>query len=335
MRAASRTRRTALAVTLNASALLLCLVSVSTTAWCRGTRKVPKAGCGLQRGCAGANASGSSWQSGDDKFDVRAFRAGFWLSCEDGSSGQGELCRRLIDLVPATERSVMWLAVMAEALFVGLLGLSVVLLSAELFLTHSKLTALKLNAFGAVTSVLAGLLGMVAHMMYTTVFQVTVSLGPDDWRPHSWDYSWSFSLAWLAFACTMAASVTVLNSYTKTLLEVTQRRHSTHVPLTLRPSSLLRFWPSLDKACLQPLEGKSSISPDSMSLQAWSPNQSLCVPVWETFCPPNLMQEDPACTRLDLCRLWSHSQAYTSEQPFLTFLKMWRVGDATFPEDKY
>ena len=37
-----------------------------------------------------------------------------------------------------------------------------------------------------------GLLGMVAHMMYTQVFQVTVSLGPEDWRPHSWDYGWSF-----------------------------------------------------------------------------------------------------------------------------------------------
>ncbi|XP_030884671.1 germ cell-specific gene 1-like protein [Leptonychotes weddellii] len=33
---------------------------------------------------------------------------------------------------------------------------------------------------------------MVAHMMYTQVFQVTVSLGPEDWRPHSWDYGWSF-----------------------------------------------------------------------------------------------------------------------------------------------
>lgn len=38
----------------------------------------------------------------------------------------------------------------------------------------------------------AGLLGMVAHMMYTQVFQITVSLGPEDWRPHSWDYGWSF-----------------------------------------------------------------------------------------------------------------------------------------------
>lgn len=38
----------------------------------------------------------------------------------------------------------------------------------------------------------AGLLGMVAHVMYTQVFQVTVSLGPPDWRPYNWDYGWSF-----------------------------------------------------------------------------------------------------------------------------------------------
>lgn len=38
-----------------------------------------------------------------------------------------------------------------------------------------------------------GLLGMVAHMMYTTVFQMTVIVGPKDWRPQSWDYGWSFA----------------------------------------------------------------------------------------------------------------------------------------------
>ncbi|OCT60811.1 hypothetical protein XELAEV_18046833mg [Xenopus laevis] len=36
------------------------------------------------------------------------------------------------------------------------------------------------------------LLGMVAHMMYTTVFQMTVNLGPEDWRPQNWDYGWSY-----------------------------------------------------------------------------------------------------------------------------------------------
>ncbi|XP_037112074.1 germ cell-specific gene 1-like protein isoform X2 [Syngnathus acus] len=69
-----------------------------------------------------------------------------------------------------------------------------------------------------------GLLGMVAHMMYTQVFQITVSLGPEDWRPHSWDYGWSFCMAWGSFTCCMAASVTTLNSYTKTVIEFRHKR---------------------------------------------------------------------------------------------------------------
>ncbi|KAA8595214.1 hypothetical protein FQN60_012349, partial [Etheostoma spectabile] len=60
---------------------------------------------------------------------------------------------------------------------------------------------------------------MVAHVMYTQVFQVTVSLGPPDWRPYNWDYGWSFCMAWASFTCCMGASVTTLNSYTKTVIE--------------------------------------------------------------------------------------------------------------------
>ncbi|KAE8300929.1 Protein transport protein Sec23B [Larimichthys crocea] len=45
---------------------------------------------------------------------------------------------------------------------------------------------------GAYSFGIAGLLGMVAHVMYTQVFQVTVSPGPPDWRPYNWDYGWSF-----------------------------------------------------------------------------------------------------------------------------------------------
>ncbi|CAM2104154.1 unnamed protein product [Caretta caretta] len=69
-----------------------------------------------------------------------------------------------------------------------------------------------------------GLFGMVAHMMYTTVFQMTVNLGPEDWRPQMWDYGWSYCLAWGSFACCMAASVTTINRYTKTILEFKHKR---------------------------------------------------------------------------------------------------------------
>lgn len=51
-----------------------------------------------------------------------------------------------------------------------------------------------------ITLCFLGLLGMVAHMMYTTVFQMTVNLGPEDWRPHTWDYGWSYGY-WLVYIC--------------------------------------------------------------------------------------------------------------------------------------
>lgn len=38
----------------------------------------------------------------------------------------------------------------------------------------------------------AGLLGMVGHMMFMQVFQTTAILGPEDFKPHSYGYSWAF-----------------------------------------------------------------------------------------------------------------------------------------------
>ncbi|KFW06908.1 Germ cell-specific gene 1-like, partial [Fulmarus glacialis] len=118
-----------------------------------------------------------------------------------------------------TDAGVLWLSVVSEVLYIMLLVVGFSLMCLELFHSSSVIDGLKLNAFAAVFTVLSGLLGMVAHMMYTQVFQVTVSLGPEDWRPHSWDYGWSFCLAWGSFTCCMAASVTTLNSYTKTVIE--------------------------------------------------------------------------------------------------------------------
>ncbi|XP_056397927.1 germ cell-specific gene 1-like protein isoform X2 [Hyla sarda] len=94
----------------------------------------------------------------------------------------------------------------------------------ELFTSSNFIDGLKINAFAAIITVLSGLLGMVAHMMYMTVFQVTVNLGPKDWRPQTWYYGWSFGLAWLSFTLCMSASVLTLNTYTKTILEFKYRR---------------------------------------------------------------------------------------------------------------
>ncbi|KFO63269.1 Germ cell-specific gene 1-like, partial [Corvus brachyrhynchos] len=125
----------------------------------------------------------------------------------------------LLEQVFSGTSGVLWLSVVSEVLYIMLLVVGFSLMCLELFHSSSVIDGLKLNAFAAVFTVLSGLLGMVAHMMYTQVFQVTVSLGPEDWRPHSWDYGWSFCLAWGSFTCCMAASVTTLNSYTKTVIE--------------------------------------------------------------------------------------------------------------------
>ncbi|MXQ89966.1 hypothetical protein E5288_WYG014036 [Bos mutus] len=143
---------------------------------------------------------------------------------EDVAPSPGEKCRSFIDLAPASEKGVLWLSVVSEVLYILLLVVGFSLMCLELFHSSNVIDGLKLNAFAAVFTVLSGLLGMVAHMMYTQVFQVTVSLGPEDWRPHSWDYGWSFCLAWGSFTCCMAASVTTLNSYTKTVIEFRHKR---------------------------------------------------------------------------------------------------------------
>ncbi|XP_042294012.1 uncharacterized protein LOC121914562 isoform X2 [Sceloporus undulatus] len=247
-----RRGRGLLAVGLALLALLFSATAFGTTHWCEGTQRVPKPSCGPHKrtNCldygyqeepqAQANASGThnrtgpapaapnvvhySWETGDDRFLFRYFHAGIWVSCEENINSPGEKCRSFIDLAPASEKGVLWLSVVSEVLYIVLLVVGFSLMCLELIHSNNVIDGLKLNAFAAVFTVLSGLLGMVAHMMYTQVFQVTVSLGPEDWRPHSWDYGWSFCLAWGSFTCCMAASVTTLNSYTKTVIEFRHKR---------------------------------------------------------------------------------------------------------------
>ncbi|KAM4736173.1 germ cell-specific gene 1-like protein isoform 2-T2 [Anableps anableps] len=118
-----------------------------------------------------------------------------------------------------------------------------------------------------------GLLGMVAHMMFTTVFQMTVIVGPKDWRPQSWDYGWSFALAWVSFSCCMGAAVVTLNSYTKTIIEIRRRQR-----LHLDEARATAQAPSYDEVV--PGGGLYSVSgllhcPDGMIDVAWAPNGSV------------------------------------------------------------
>ncbi|XP_025902787.1 germ cell-specific gene 1-like protein 2 [Nothoprocta perdicaria] len=211
------------------------LSAFSSSYWCEGVRKVAKpfcAGQSKEKHCIRFNSPDANnsnavqyiWETGDDKFIDRKFHAGIWYSCEENINGKGEKCRSFISLTPPTDRGVLWLSIVAEILYIILLLAGAILMSTEVCYYTTGIDGLKINAFSAIITVLAGLLGMVAHMMYTTVFQMTVNLGPEDWRPHTWDYGWSYCLAWGSFACCMAAAVTTINKYTKTILEFKHKR---------------------------------------------------------------------------------------------------------------
>ncbi|NXN06594.1 GSG1L protein, partial [Indicator maculatus] len=233
--AADSRQRASAAFSLSCLSLVLSVTAFSSSYWCEGTRKVAKPFCrGQSKGerCIRFNSPAANdssavqyiWETGDDKFMDRKFHAGIWYSCEEIINEEGENCRSFLSLTQAADRGVLWLSIVAELLYITLLLMGVILMSVEMCLCSSVTHGLKINAFSALLTVLAGLLGMVAHMMYTTVFQMTVNLGPEDWRPHTWDYGWSYCLAWASFACCMAAAVTTINKYTKTLLEFKHKR---------------------------------------------------------------------------------------------------------------
>ncbi|KAM4632586.1 germ cell-specific gene 1-like protein isoform 2-T2 [Discoglossus pictus] len=181
MRRASRRHRALLAVGLNLVALLFSTTAFMTTYWCEGTQRVPKPNCGKGKktNCINYNGMESNNETNPNVVHYS------WETGDDRflfryfHTGIWYSCEENINGPGEKCRSFLDLAPASEK----------------------------------------GLLGMVAHMMYTQVLQVTVSLGPEDWRPHSWDYGWSFCLAWCSFTCCMAASVTTLNSYTKTVIE--------------------------------------------------------------------------------------------------------------------
>ncbi|XP_012665534.2 germ cell-specific gene 1 protein isoform X2 [Otolemur garnettii] len=228
-------QRTLLSAVLSMLSLSLSTTSLLSTYWFVGTQKVPKPVCGKSLGadCFGmpmslhgdiTNTSTQevvqySWEAGDDRFSFLTFRSGMWLSCEETLEEPGERCRSFLELTPPTEREILWLSLGAQITYIGLQCISFLLLLTDLLLSGNPGCGLKLSAFAAVSSVLSGLLGMVAHMMYSQVFQATVNLGPEDWRPHAWTYGWAFYTAWLSFTCCMASAVTTFNTYTKMVLE--------------------------------------------------------------------------------------------------------------------
>ncbi|XP_039509580.1 germ cell-specific gene 1-like protein [Pimephales promelas] len=246
-----RRRRGSLALTLNFLALMLAICALTTSYWCEGTRKVVKPLCtgpvtGKHTHCIRHNSSNLTdsrrvqyiWETGEDKFVLRKFHTGIWFSCEQNVDLVGERCRSFINVAPPHERGVLWLCIAAECLYILLLATGGILMSIEVCHFGNVIDGLKLNAFAAIFTVLSGLLGMVAHMMFTTAFQLTVSLGPEDWKPQNWDYSWSYILAWSSFTACMASSVTTINRYTKTILEFKHKRKNMEKNLKIKQKLL-------------------------------------------------------------------------------------------------
>ncbi|MBN3286563.1 GSG1L protein, partial [Polyodon spathula] len=277
-----RRQRASLALTLNFIAVVFSVSALSTSYWCEGTRKVAKPFCKgpvklRQSYCIMFNSSNINdsrlvqyiWETGDDKFLMRRFHTGIWLSCEENVNGIGENCRSFLNIAPPHEKGqqgdwfssisfqqsaiwflvsgaqrkaraggVLWLCIVAECLYILLLVTGGILMSIEICHFTNVIDGLKLNAFAAIFTVLSGLLGMVAHMMYTTAFQLTVSLGPEDWRPQTWDYGWSYCLAWGSFTSCMASSVTTINRYTKTILEFKHKRRKIEKSLKVKQKLL-------------------------------------------------------------------------------------------------
>uniref|UniRef100_A0A3Q2DQ33 Gsg1-like 2a n=1 Tax=Cyprinodon variegatus TaxID=28743 RepID=A0A3Q2DQ33_CYPVA len=232
-----RGRRASLAITLNFVALAFAVSAVTTSYWCEGTRKVPKPFCSgppmkmKQWYCIRFNSSNLNdsrqvqyiFETGEEKFIMRKFHTGIFFSCEAATGD-------IFSVFPG----VLWLCVVAESLYLGLLFIGGVLLIMEQGSCFSVMNKLKLSAFAAMCTALSGLCGMLAHMMFTTIFHLAVAIGPEDWRPKTWDYSWSYALAWCSFGTCMGSAVTTLNRYTKTIIEFKYKRHSIEKNLMIK-----------------------------------------------------------------------------------------------------
>ncbi|XP_061568034.1 germ cell-specific gene 1-like protein [Cololabis saira] len=221
--------------------LVLNTVALTSSFWCMGTRKVPKPLCSATKSSNCIPVPGTSnssndgqfyWETGDDRFIFPTFHTGLFFICEEDihTDEWEERCREFHTLTPGSEKAMMWLSLSMELVYTGLLLISCMLLCVQLCIRAWFPSTLRwgqlLNAFAAVFTILGGLLGMVGHMMFMQVFQTTVSLGPEDFKPHSYGYSWAFYVAWAAFTVCMAAGVSTLNNYTKKVLMVRRRRAS-------------------------------------------------------------------------------------------------------------
>uniref|UniRef100_A0A2K5EVA9 Germ cell associated 1 n=1 Tax=Aotus nancymaae TaxID=37293 RepID=A0A2K5EVA9_AOTNA len=212
-------QRTRLSAILSMLSLSFSTISLFSNYWFVGTQKVPKPLCekDLAAKCFDMPVSLDGDVANASTQEVKQV-AYIWdgkAHLELGPPWEAEHSFLFL-WFPA---EILWLSLGTQITYIGLQFISFLLLLTDLLLTGNPACGLKLSAFAAVSSVLSGLLGMVAHMMYSQVFQATANLGPEDWRPHVWNYGWAFYMAWLSFTCCMASAVTTFNTYTRMVLE--------------------------------------------------------------------------------------------------------------------
>uniref|UniRef100_A0A665W245 Germ cell associated 1 n=1 Tax=Echeneis naucrates TaxID=173247 RepID=A0A665W245_ECHNA len=287
-----------------AVSLFLGGVALMSSYWCVGKQKVPKPLCSPTKqsncipvpGVSNSTSIHFSWETGDDRFVFPSFHTGLFITCEENIYTD-EKCRGFYTLTPGSEKG-KWI-IFSPALCCILLSVQ---LCIRAWFPSTQRWGQLLNAFAAVFTVLGGLLGMVGHMMFMQVFQTTVSMGPEDFKPHSYGYSWAFYVAWFAFTVCMSAGVSTLNNYTKKVLMVGPRRISGLKPCSFNFMGLLPpapYYtppnPAITPACppspprishLSPYyEPPSSTLPPSTTPRL-THSQSLPLPHSDSFPPP-------------------------------------------------
>ncbi|XP_055746401.1 germ cell-specific gene 1-like protein isoform X3 [Salvelinus fontinalis] len=195
-----RQRRVSLALTLNFLALILAVSALTTSYWCEGTRKVAKPFC------TGPVTTKQSFCIRFNSSNINDSRLVQYI----WESGEDKYIMRKF-------HTGIWFSCEENVNMTGEICRSFIYVTPS----HER-----------------GLLGMVAHMMFTTAFQLTVSVGPEDWKPQTWDYSWSYILAWSSFTACMASSVTIINRYTKTILEFKHKRRNIEKNLKIKQKLL-------------------------------------------------------------------------------------------------
>ncbi|KAK7938386.1 hypothetical protein WMY93_001712 [Mugilogobius chulae] len=267
-----RGRRASLALTLNFVALALAFSAVTTSYWCEGTRKWPTL---LHRAAAQDQtvvlhplqqlqrqrlAPGAvHFETGEEKFLLRKFHHRDLLQLRTGRRHErfsfvfcvstGFDCRDFSEIAPEHERGVLWLCIVAESCYLSLLFTGGLLMTLEQCPCFSLINKLKLSAFAALCTAASGLCGMVAHMMFTTVFQLAVAMGPEDWRPKTWDYSWSYILEEELGRYSAGSGVGIFRDlygicghgserYTKTIVEFKYKRRNIAKSLVLKQKLL-------------------------------------------------------------------------------------------------